>query len=122
MQTCSPHRLWRQTHPQGQWQNYSSTDSRIAKKHNDCTSPKYFSLIRSEWWQIDNFSSTAAETSISIPNIAAVIDSGVHNVSLYDPYNRAYLLETIPITVLQAKQRAGRSQEIFRPLHANLLH
>ena len=50
-----------------------------------------------------------AESSLTIEGIKYVIDSGLELKSRYDPVERVNILEKIPITHAQAKQRMGRT-------------
>ncbi|MDA0711627.1 MAG: ATP-dependent RNA helicase HrpA, partial [bacterium] len=49
-----------------------------------------------------------AETSITIPGIRYVIDTGLARVSRYNPRNQTHRLPVEPISQSSAKQRAGR--------------
>jgi pre-mRNA-splicing factor ATP-dependent RNA helicase DHX15/PRP43 len=50
-----------------------------------------------------------AESSLTIEGIKYVIDSGLELKSRYDPVDRINILEKLPITHAQAKQRMGRT-------------
>src|SRR5712692_9553999 len=50
-----------------------------------------------------------AETSLTVPGVTAVIDSGVHKVARYDAERGIDSLETERITADAADQRAGRA-------------
>ncbi len=50
-----------------------------------------------------------AETSLTIPGVRLVIDSGLAKVSRYDAQRGVNLLETVPISLDAAEQRAGRA-------------
>ena len=54
-------------------------------------------------------STNVAETSLTIPNIAVVIDSGQVRVSRYDALRGIQTLFTEPISQASAQQRAGRA-------------
>lgn len=49
-----------------------------------------------------------AETSITVPNIKYVIDSGLHKVNRYNPKNRLHRLEIEAISQSSVTQRSGR--------------
>jgi ATP-dependent helicase HrpA len=49
-----------------------------------------------------------AETSITIPGIRYVIDTGMARISRYNPRNQTHRLPVEPISQSSAKQRAGR--------------
>jgi ATP-dependent RNA helicase HrpB len=53
-----------------------------------------------------------AETSLTVPGVTAVIDSGLHKVARYDADRGIDSLETERITADSAEQRAGRSGRI----------
>src|SRR5206468_809712 len=50
-----------------------------------------------------------AETSLTVPGVTAVVDSGVHKVARYDADRGIDSLETERITADAADQRAGRA-------------
>ncbi|HET7220824.1 MAG TPA: helicase-related protein, partial [Vicinamibacterales bacterium] len=50
-----------------------------------------------------------AETSLTVPGVAAVVDSGLHKVARYDPERAIDSLETERISRDAAEQRAGRA-------------
>ncbi len=50
-----------------------------------------------------------AETSLTIPGVRLVIDSGLAKISRYDAQRGVNLLETVPISRDAADQRAGRA-------------
>src|SRR6185503_479561 len=50
-----------------------------------------------------------AETSLTVPRITAVVDSGLHKVARYDAERGIDSLETERITADAADQRAGRA-------------
>ena len=49
-----------------------------------------------------------AETSLTIPGVRMVIDSGLAKISRYDGQHGVDILETLPISADSAQQRAGR--------------
>lgn len=53
-----------------------------------------------------------AETSLTVPGVSAVIDSGVHKVSRYDADRAIDALVTERITLDSADQRAGRAARL----------
>lgn len=55
------------------------------------------------------FTTNIAETSITVPNVTGVVDSGIERVSLYDDSERVKVLRTLPISMQNAIQRSGRS-------------
>ena len=55
------------------------------------------------------FTTNIAETSITVPNVSGVVDSGIERVSLYDDSEKVNVLRTIPISMQNAIQRSGRS-------------
>lgn len=54
----------------------------------------------------------AAETSITIPDITAVIDAGLMKRMVYDPDTRLTTLETLPHTKANWQQRKGRAGRV----------
>ncbi len=50
-----------------------------------------------------------AETSLTIPRVTAVVDSGLAKIIRFDPVVGLDRLETVPISVQSADQRAGRA-------------
>ena len=64
-----------------------------------------------------------AETSLTVPGVSAVIDTGLHKVARYDPDRAIDALETERIPQDSADQRAGRAGRlgpghVFRLWHA----
>lgn len=55
------------------------------------------------------FATNIAETSITIPGVTTVIDSGLARNMIYDPASRVETLETQRISKASADQRAGRA-------------
>lgn len=53
-----------------------------------------------------------AETSLTVPGVAAVIDSGIHKVARYNPDRAVDALITERITLDSADQRAGRAARL----------
>ncbi len=50
-----------------------------------------------------------AETSLTVPGVTGVVDSGMHKVARYDPQRALDSLETERISLDSARQRAGRA-------------
>ncbi|MCQ2104917.1 MAG: hypothetical protein MJZ26_03900 [Fibrobacter sp.] len=55
------------------------------------------------------FTTNIAETSITVPNVSGVVDSGVERISEYDDSENVNVLRTAPISMQNAIQRSGRS-------------
>ena len=55
------------------------------------------------------FTTNIAETSITVPNVTGVVDSGIERMSLYDDSEKVNVLRTLPISMQNAIQRSGRS-------------
>lgn len=53
-----------------------------------------------------------AETTLTVPDVTAVVDTGLHKVSRYDPGRGIDSLETERITQDSADQRAGRAGRV----------
>ena len=58
------------------------------------------------------FTTNIAETSVTVPNIAHVIDSGFAKMPFFDPYSGFDRLIVCPISRASAKQRAGRAGRV----------
>ena len=50
-----------------------------------------------------------AETSLTVPGVTAVVDSGLHKLARYDPERAVDTLDTVRISKDSADQRAGRA-------------
>jgi len=55
------------------------------------------------------FTTNIAETSITVPNVSGVVDSGVERISEYDDSQKVNVLRTAAISMQNAIQRSGRS-------------
>jgi len=55
------------------------------------------------------FTTNIAETSITVPNVTGVVDSGIERISEYDDAEKVNVLRTLPISMQNAIQRSGRS-------------
>lgn len=55
------------------------------------------------------FTTNIAETSITVPNVTGVVDSGIERISIYDDSEKVNVLRTLPISMQNAIQRSGRS-------------
>lgn len=55
------------------------------------------------------FTTNIAETSITVPNVSGVVDSGIERVSEYDDSEKVNVLRTASISMQNAIQRSGRS-------------
>lgn len=55
------------------------------------------------------FTTNIAETSITVPNVSGVVDSGIERVSEYDDSEKVNVLRTAAISMQNAIQRSGRS-------------
>lgn len=55
------------------------------------------------------FTTNIAETSITVPNVTGVVDSGIERVSIYEDSEKVSVLRTLPISMQNAIQRSGRS-------------
>jgi ATP-dependent helicase HrpB len=58
------------------------------------------------------FSTNVAETSVTIPGVVAVIDSGLARIAGYDPWTGRATLEVGKISRASATQRAGRAGRV----------
>ena len=57
-------------------------------------------------------STNIAETSLTVPGVAAVVDTGLHKVARYDPERAVDSLETERISQDSADQRSGRASRL----------
>ncbi len=57
-------------------------------------------------------STNIAETSLTVPGVAAVVDTGLHKVARYDPERAVDSLETERISQDSADQRSGRAARL----------
>lgn len=55
------------------------------------------------------FTTNIAETSITVPNVSGVVDSGIERISEYDDSEKVNVLRTVSISIQNAIQRSGRS-------------
>ncbi len=67
-------------------------------------------------------STNIAQTSLTIDGIGIVIDSGVHNVSVFNPFTGMNKLERRFISQDAATQRAGRAGRLFAGMCYHLWH
>ena len=67
-------------------------------------------------------STNIAETSLTVPGVDAVVDSGFHKVARYDPDRAIDSLETERIANDSAEQRAGRAARLGPGLALRLWH
>ena len=58
------------------------------------------------------FTTNIAETSITVPNVTGVVDSGIERVNEYDDSKKVNVLRTLPISLQNAIQRSGRSKTV----------
>jgi ATP-dependent RNA helicase HrpB len=63
-----------------------------------------------------------AETSLTVPGVAAVVDTGLHKVARYDPDRALDSLETERISQDAADQRAGRAARVGPGVAIRLWH
>jgi ATP-dependent helicase HrpB len=63
-----------------------------------------------------------AETSLTVPGVAAVVDTGLHKVARYDPERAVDSLETERISQDSADQRSGRAARLGPGMAIRLWH
>ena len=63
-----------------------------------------------------------AETSLTVPGVAAVVDTGLHKVARYDAHRAVDSLETERISQDAADQRAGRAARLGPGIAIRLWH
>jgi ATP-dependent helicase HrpB len=67
-------------------------------------------------------STNIAETSLTVPGVHAVVDTGLHKVARYDPDRAIDSLETERIAADSAEQRAGRAARLGPGVAVRLWH
>ena len=67
-------------------------------------------------------STNIAETSLTVPGVAAVVDTGLHKVARYDPERAIDSLETERISQDSADQRSGRAGRLGPGVAIRLWH
>ena len=67
-------------------------------------------------------STNIAETSLTVPGVAAVVDTGLHKVARYDPERAVDSLETERISQDSADQRSGRAARLGPGVAIRLWH
>ena len=67
-------------------------------------------------------STNIAETSLTVPGVAAVVDTGLHKVARYDPERAVDSLETERISQDSADQRSGRAGRLGPGVAIRLWH
>ena len=67
-------------------------------------------------------STNLAETSLTVPGVAAVVDTGLHKVARYDPERAVDSLETERISQDSADQRSGRAARLGPGVAIRLWH
>ncbi len=67
-------------------------------------------------------STNIAETSLTVPGVQAVVDTGLHKVARYDPDRGIDSLETERIATDSAEQRAGRAARLGPGIALRLWH
>jgi ATP-dependent helicase HrpB len=67
-------------------------------------------------------STNIAETSLTVPGVRAVVDTGLHKVARYDPDRAIDSLETERIAIDSADQRAGRAARLGPGVVLRLWH
>jgi ATP-dependent helicase HrpB len=67
-------------------------------------------------------STNIAETSLTVPGVAAVVDAGFHKVARYDPERAVDSLETERISQDSADQRSGRAARLGPGVAIRLWH
>ncbi len=67
-------------------------------------------------------STNIAETSLTVPGVAAVVDTGLHKVARYDPERAVDSLETERISQDSADQRSGRAARLGPGMAIRLWH
>lgn len=53
-----------------------------------------------------------AESSLTLPGVRAVVDAGLARQPAFDPKSELFRLQTVPVSLASADQRAGRAGEL----------
>ena len=99
-----------------------ATDVEVVELHGSLDSAAQDAAIASTPRRRIVLATNIAETSLTVPGITAVIDSGFQKVARYDPDRAVDSLETERISQDAADQRAGRAGRIGPGLAIRLWH
>lgn len=84
-------------------------DLLVVPLHGDLPSPEQDRAVAPAGRRKVILSTNVAESSVTIPGVAAVIDSGLARVARHDPWSGLPRLAVEPISQASAAQRAGRA-------------
>ena len=99
-----------------------ATDVEVVELHGSLDSAAQDAAIAATPRRRIVLATNIAETSLTVPGITAVIDSGFQKVARYDPDRAVDSLETERISQDAADQRAGRAGRIGPGLAIRLWH
>lgn len=77
--------------------------------HSEASKEEQEEAIKEHNYRKIILSTNIAESSVTIPGIKAVIDSGIQREAHYSPWNGLKLIQDRPVTQSSAIQRAGRA-------------
>ncbi|MGH8595159.1 MAG: ATP-dependent helicase HrpB, partial [Gammaproteobacteria bacterium] len=84
-------------------------DVAIATLHGDLSVDEQARILQRDSTRRLTLSTNVAESSVTLPNVTAVVDSGLAREPRFDPASGMSRLATVPITRSSATQRAGRA-------------
>ncbi|MGH9330721.1 MAG: ATP-dependent RNA helicase, partial [Vicinamibacterales bacterium] len=87
-------------------------DVEVIELHGSLDSAQQDKAIKPSDWRRVILATNIAETSLTVPGVTAVVDTGLHKVARYDPERAIDSLETERITADAAEQRAGRAGRV----------
>jgi ATP-dependent helicase HrpB len=87
-------------------------DADVLPLHGSLTADEQDAAVRESKRRRVIVSTNIAETSLTVPGVTAVVDSGLHKVARYDPDRGIDSLAVERISAAAAEQRAGRAGRI----------
>ena len=88
------------------------TDAEVLELHGSLPAEEQDRAIRRAERRRVIVATNIAETSLTVPGVTAVVDSGLHKVARYDAERAVDTLETVRISEDSADQRAGRAGRV----------
>ena len=90
-------------------QNVLTGDYLVYLLHADLSREEQSAALLSSQERKIILSTNIAESSVTIPGIKVVIDSGIQREAYFSPWNGLKLIHDVPVTKSSATQRAGRA-------------